>query len=213
MNVLDTVFAKVYDRMAEPMERRGLSTWRRQLLADLKGSVLEVGAGTGRNLELYPEAVTSLTLTEPSPPTLAKLREHAARVRPDATVVPAAAEDLPFGAASFDAVVTTLVLCSVDDLDAAIHELRRVVRSDGRLVVVEHVAVAGGPSLPQRVWEPAQKVFGRNCHLTRDIRAALERGGFDTSQVVDAKIPGGHPAMFPGIKGIALPVLPGSQPA
>lgn len=206
MNVLDAVFAKVYDRLSEPMERRGLGEWRRQLLGDLSGSVLEVGAGTGRNLEVYPDAVTSLTLTEPSEPMLAQLREHAGRVRPDADIVAASAEDLPFDAASFDAVVATLVLCSVDDLPAAVRELRRVVRPDGRLVVIEHVAAPGGPTLPQRVWEPAQKVFGRNCHLTRDVRSALEAGGFSTGQVVDAKIPGGHPALFPGIRGIAVPV-------
>lgn len=206
MNVLDALFAKVYDRISEPMERRGLTKWRQQLLGDLSGSVLEVGAGTGRNLEFYPAAVTSLTLTEPSAPMLAKLRDHAADVRPDADVLAAPAEDLPFDAASFDAVVATLVLCSVDDLPAAVRELRRVVRPVGRLIVVEHVAATDGPSLPQRVLEPAQKVFGRNCHLTRDVRSALEAGGFDTGQVVDAKIPGGHPALFPGIRGIAVPV-------
>lgn len=208
MNVLDTVFATVYDRMTAPMERSGLAERRQQLLSDLSGSVLEVGAGTGRNLESYPDAVTSLTLTEPSGPMLTKLRAHVTKVRPDAEVIEASAEDLPFEAASFDAVVTTLVLCSVDNLDKAVHELRRVIRSDGRLVVVEHVAASGGPSLPQRMWEPAQKVLGRNCHLTRDTRRALEAGGFDTGGVVDATLPGGPALMFPAILGIALPVLP-----
>ena len=208
MNVLDSLFARFYDRLNAPFERRGMAERRTQLLGDLSGEVLEVGAGTGRNLDRYPETVASLTVTEPSAPMLDKLRQRVAEVRPETTVIAAPAEGLPFGDASFDAVVTTLVLCSVGDLDASVAELRRVVRPDGRLVVIEHVGQAGGPSLPQRVWEPAQKVICRNCHLTRDIRSALEAGGFDTGQVVDAKIPGGHPALFPGIMGIAVPVGP-----
>lgn len=205
MNVLDSVFARFYDRLSEPVERKGLADQRRQLLGALSGSVLEVGAGTGRNLQFYPAAVTSLTLTEPAPAMLSRLRAEAAKRRPDAVVVEAPAESLPFDDGAFDAVVTTLVLCSVDDLDTAARELRRVVRGDGQLVVVEHVATAGGPSLPQRLWNPAQKVLGRNCHLTRDVRAALERAGFDTGGLIDTTMPGAPAAMFPVIRGIATP--------
>lgn len=206
MNVLDSLFAKFYDRLSEPMERHGLAEHRSQLLSDLSGEVLEVGAGTGRNLDIYPDAVTSLTLTEPSAPMLDKLRQRVAELRPEATVVAAPAERLPFEDASFDAVVTTLVLCSVDDLDAAAVELRRVVRPDGRLVVIEHVAAKGRASTFQHVWQPAQKVLGRNCHVTRDTRSALEKAGFDTGQVVDFTVPGAPAALFPGIVGIAQPV-------
>lgn len=204
MNVLDSVFARLYDRLSEPIERKGMADRRRQLLSDLAGDVLEIGAGTGHNLEVYPPDVT-LTVTEPSAPMVTKLRENLDRFRPDATLVQTQAEDLPFDDASFDAVVTTLVLCSVDDLTAAIRQMRRVVRPDGRLAVIEHVATSGGASLPQRVWEPAQKVLGRNCHLTRDIRTALEAGGFDTSGIIDIAMPGAPPALFPAIAGVALP--------
>ena len=204
MNVLDSLFARVYDRLSEPVERSGLAERRRQLLSDLSGDVLEIGAGTGRNLAFYPADVR-LTVTEPSPPMVAKLREHLERARPEAALVQAPAEHLPFEDASFDGVVTTLVLCSVVDLDAAVREMRRVLRSDGRLVVIEHVATAGGPSLPQRVWQPAQKVLGRNCHITRNTRAALEAGGFDTAGLVDITMPGAPAALFPAIVGVALP--------
>ena len=206
MNVLDSIFAKLYDRISEPMERNGLTEQRRNLLGSLTGDVLEVGAGTGRNVALYPESVATLTLTEPSPPMVGKLRDHLAEVGSQATVVAAPAERLPFDDASFDAVVTTLVLCSVDDLDGAIAEVRRVLRPDGRLVVIEHVATTGGPSRLQRLWNPAQHVLGRNCHLTRDIRSALNRGGFDTSAVLDAVLPGAPAALFPAITGIAVPI-------
>lgn len=187
------------------MERKGLAQRREQLLADLTGDVLEVGAGTGDNLAFYPQAIR-LTVTEPSAPMVARLRTRLEQVRPQATLVQAPAEDLPFDDASFDAVVTTLVLCSVDNLRAAARELRRVVRPDGRLVVIEHVAATGGASLLQRGWQPAQKVLGRNCHLTRDTRAALATAGFDTAGVVDEVMPGAPSAMFPTIVGVALPV-------
>ena len=206
MEVLDSIFARFYDRLTEPVERKGLATHRRQLLSSLDGEVLEVGAGTGANLDLYPPGV-SLTLTEPSRPMIAQLRQHlAASGRMGVRINQAPAEKLPFDDASFDAVVTTLVLCSVDDLPAAVAELRRVLRSDGRLVVIEHVATSGGPSLPQRLWQPAQKVLGRNCHLTRDTRGALEAAGFDTGALVDVTLPGAPASMFPAIIGVAAPV-------
>lgn len=204
-NVLDSLFARFYDRLTRPMERHGLAGQRQQLLGGLAGSVLEIGAGTGANLGSYPEAVTSLTLTEPSPPMIERLRQRVAGSDRDAEVVLAPAEDLPFDDAAFDAVVTTLVLCSANDLDAAARELRRVLRPDGQLVVLEHVATAGGPSLPQRIWDPAQHVLGRNCHLTRDTRAALDRAGFDTSTLVDGVMPGAPAVLFPTISGVATP--------
>ena len=206
MSVLDSIFARAYDRLSEPMERKGLAEHRRQLLGGLSGAVLEIGAGTGRNLAFYPDAVTSVTVTEPSPPMVSRLRAQVEQTRPDTVVVEAPAENLPFDDASFDAVVTTLVLCSVTDLDAAARQLRRVVRPDGQLVVIEHVATKGGPSLPQRVWDPVQHVVGRNCHVTRDVRTALERAGFDLGGVVDATMPGAPAVMFPIILGVATPI-------
>lgn len=206
MDVLDSVFARFYDRLTEPVERKGLAATRRQLLTSLDGEVLEIGAGTGANLDLYPDGV-ALTLTEPSHPMIARLREHlAGSGRVGTRISQAPAEELPFADASFDAVVTTLVLCSVNDLGAAAAELRRVLRRGGRLVVIEHVATPGGPSLRQRAWQPAQKILGRNCHLTRDTRTALETAGFDTSVVVDGRLPGAPASMFPAIVGVAVAV-------
>ena len=205
MSILDSVFARFYDRLTEPTERKGLAELRRQLLSGLSGSVLEIGAGTGHNLPFYPETVTSLTLTEPSAPMYSRLRERVTRDEIDAVVTDAPAENLPVEDDSCDAVVTTLVLCSVDDLDGAVKELRRVLRPDGQLVVIEHVARSGGASLPQRVWDPVQHVVGRNCHVTRDTRAAVERAGFDTGTLVEGVMPGAPGVLFPMISGIAVP--------
>lgn len=209
MQILDTAFAKLYDRISAPLERRGMAEQRAQLLRGLAGDVLEVGAGTGANLAHYPAGVT-LTLTEPLPQMVQRLRPRAEQERPGTRVVQAPAEHLPFDDASFDAVVSTLVLCSVADVDQAVAELRRVLRPDGRLVVVEHVRASGRALTVQKVWEPAQKVIGRNCHMTRDIRAALQRGGFDTSSVADRDMPGAPSALFPAIAGVATPT-PGAN--
>ena len=185
MNLLDAVFARVYDPMMSKVEQKRLHEHRRQLLGALHGDVLEVGAGTGLNLDVYPDTVGSLTLTEPAAPMMKRLQAKVAQERPDADVVLAPAEHLPFDDASFDAVVSTLVLCSVPDMDAALAELRRVLRPGGPLVLFEHVA-ADDPRTArmQRVFEPVQKVFGRNCHLTRDTRSAVEAAGFDASGVI-----------------------------
>ncbi|MPZ72301.1 MAG: methyltransferase domain-containing protein [Nitriliruptorales bacterium] len=203
MNVFEQLHARFYDSVTAPMERRGLAERRVRLLEGLEGDVLEIGAGTGANLEAYPEAVTSLTLTEPSAPMAQRLRTHVAAERPDTTVVKAAAEDLPFADASFDGVVSTLVLCSVDDPGVAVSEIRRVLRPAGRLAVLEHVVSSGRGRILQRAWEPAQKVIGRNCHMTRDTRRFLEIAGFDTTRVVDTNIPGLPHTVFPVISGIA----------
>ena len=205
-NALDSLFARVYDRLMVQTEEKGLGDLRSQLLSGLNGDVLEIGAGTGANLRAYPATLRSLTLTEPTRQMAARLRDKAKEIRPDATIVEAPAEDLPFDEKSFDAVVTTLVLCSVDDVDAAVGQLRRVLRPDGQLVVIEHVAKTGGPSLPQKIWDPVQHVVGRNCHITRDTRSALESGGFDTGALVDGAMPAAPAMLFPTISGIAVPV-------
>ena len=202
MNILDHAFARFYDTLAGPMERKGLADRRAQLLGALEGDVLEIGAGTGANLAVYPGGLT-LTVTEPSAPMAERLRERVASDRPDTTVVEAPAEQLPFADASFDEVVSTLVLCSVTDPHAAVAEIRRVLRPGGRLVLIEHVVAKGRGRYAQRVWEPAQKVLGRNCHVTRDTRQTLETGGFDTSSVVDIAMPGAPESVFPAISGIA----------
>ena len=108
---------------------------RAELLADAHGRVLEIGAGTGLNARHYP-AAAEVTFTEPDP-------AMARRV----PMLLAPAESLPFADASFDTVVSTLVLCSVSDLDRAVAEIRRVLVPDGRLLFLEHVRAADGSRL------------------------------------------------------------------
>ncbi|HVF41492.1 MAG TPA: methyltransferase domain-containing protein [Pyrinomonadaceae bacterium] len=132
-------FAADYDRRMRPLERVGLGRLRARILSEIpEGSrVLEVGAGTGMNFPFYPRACTAACV-EPSREMI--VRANAKSDRPEgALLVQARAEELPFGAGSFDAAFATLVFCSVASPARAFAELRRVVRAGGRVALLEHV--------------------------------------------------------------------------
>ena len=131
MSLRSRVFAAMYDGQMRRAEKAGLSDTRKALVTQAAGTVLEIGAGTGGNLRLYPPAVTSLTVTEPDVFMLKRLERRAEAEAPAATVLRAPAEDLPFEDAAFDTVVSTLVLCGVDDQPRAVREIRRVLRPGG----------------------------------------------------------------------------------
>jgi ubiquinone/menaquinone biosynthesis C-methylase UbiE len=203
MSLLDRAFAATYDWMLAPVEKRGLAELRERLLRPLTGKVVEIGAGTGLNLSHYSSAVTELTLVEPSEEMAARLRDRVARLWPKAHVLVASAEALPLPDGSADAVVSTLVLCTVGDPAQAAQELRRVLRPGGTLVLLEHVHAPGGWGRAQRALEPFTRLLGRGCHLTRDTRATLAQAGFDVSAVEERRLPG-MPRLFrAGIVGQA----------
>jgi ubiquinone/menaquinone biosynthesis C-methylase UbiE len=131
--------ARIYDPFLALGERRGMATWRAELLAQASGRVLELGAGTGLNLPHYTDAVQELVVSEPDAAMSRRLRRRVSRAGSAAVVVAAPAERLPFDDASFDTVVSTMVLCTVTDARAAVREVRRVLRPDGRLLFIEHV--------------------------------------------------------------------------
>ena len=163
--------ALLYDPFLALGEHLGMAARRRELLAPLHGRVLEVGAGSGLNLPHYPAAVDDLVLTEPEPAFHARLRRRAGA----ATIVEAPAEALPFPDESFDFVVSTLVLCTVADPAAALRELRRVLRPDGRLVFIEHVR-SDSPRLARwqdrlaRPW----RAFAVGCRCNQPTLELLE---------------------------------------
>ena len=136
------LFAALYDRGLKATEEGGLGRMRAELLAGAGGRTIELGAGTGVNLDLYPEAVTELVLVEPDPHMGKRLRERLERSAREATIAPNPAEDLPFASDSFDTAVATLVLCTVPDPAAAVAELERVLKPGGRLLFIEHVRAA-----------------------------------------------------------------------
>jgi ubiquinone/menaquinone biosynthesis C-methylase UbiE len=182
-----------------------MAAHRRSLLSAARGDVLELGAGTGANLLHYPDAVSAITATEPDAAMRRRLARKPAGGRPVA-VVDAAAERLPFEDASFDTVVTTLVLCSVDDPAAALSEARRVLRTDGRLLFIEHVAAPGRAGLWQRRLQPVYGRLAAGCHLHRDSERAIIDAGFRIESIDRFIPPGRSGQMFPHIQGVAVPV-------
>ncbi len=173
-------FARAYVRTAEAADRRGATEHRKRLLDGLGGVVAEIGAGHGLNFRHYPTTVTEVIAIEPEP----TLRNAAARAAAGASVpvrvIPGVAEALPIGDASVDAVIASLVLCSVRDQGQALAEIHRVLRPGGQLRFYEHVI----PNRqPKRLLLQAMdhsglwpKVAG-GCHPARDTTTAIERAG------------------------------------
>jgi ubiquinone/menaquinone biosynthesis C-methylase UbiE len=133
------LFARFYDGAMKQLEREGGAELRHNLLAHARGRTLELGAGTGLNLEHYPEAVTELTLTEPDPHMLKRLQRRLEESGREATITQAPAERLPFDAGAIDTVVSTWTLCTVDDPEAVLAEVARVLSAGGRFLFLEHV--------------------------------------------------------------------------
>ena len=200
--------ATIYDRFMQGMERACGDAWRRELVGDLRGDVLEIGAGTGRNLDHYRE-VKRLVLAEPDPHMRRRLvekRESAAglSVAREVEIVPWEAELLACDAASFDAVVCTLVLCSVRDPAQCLGEIRRVLRPGGKLYFIEHVASEDRARLAwQRRTEPVWKVVAGNCHLCRDTAGSIEAAGFAFDKITRESARKALPIVRPTIRGVA----------
>jgi ubiquinone/menaquinone biosynthesis C-methylase UbiE len=179
-------FARTYIRGSGTAERRGATVHRRQLLAGLRGVVVEIGAGHGLNFPHYPAEVTEVVAIEPEP-TLRNAAEAAAAGAPaPVRVLAGVADELPLGDESVDAAVTSLVLCSVPDQLRALAEVRRVLRPGGELRFYEHVVPRRQPKrfllqVADRsgVWP---RVAG-GCHPARDTVAAIESAGFEIDSV------------------------------
>src|SRR6266540_1751711 len=174
------VFARMYARMAADAEGRGAADHREEMLAGLRGRVIEVGAGTGLNFGHYPAAVDRVVAVEPEP-VLRKLATEAARqAAVPIEVVDGVADALPAEDASFDAAVASLVLCSVSDQGRALAELARVLRPRGELRFYEHVrSEQPREARVQRAVDVFWPLFGGGCHTSRDTVGAMERAGFD----------------------------------
>lgn len=198
-------FSAVYDRGFKASEEAGLRDMRRDLLSQARGRVLELGAGTGLNLDLYPDSVQDLILTEPDPHMTKQLRKKLAQSSRRVEVIEAPAEKLPFDDDSFDTAVVTLVLCTVPDQAAALQEIRRVLKPDGRFLFLEHVR-SRNPDLAkwQDRLEGPWRFLGDGCHCNRDTVSAISTAGFQLGDVERPEFPKGPPLVKPMAKGSAL---------
>ena len=203
MGLRSRFFAFTYDRFSKGSEEAGLAEMRKNLIASASGDVLEIGGGTGANLGYYGAGVESLTVTEPEPPMLKRLERKAREQNSQATVLRAPAEDLPFEDASFDTVVSTLVLCGVDDQPRAVRELRRVLRPGGRLVFIEHVR-SDNPRLAkmQDRMNPVNR-FLVCCDCNRSTLDTIRSTGFEVTELEQTELPKAPPFVRPLILGTA----------
>jgi ubiquinone/menaquinone biosynthesis C-methylase UbiE len=198
-------FSGLYDRCMKGTEEAGMREMRRELLAEAKGRTLELGAGTGLNLELYPEAVSELVLLEPDPHMTRQLRDRVSGSSREAEIVETSAERLPFPDSSFDTAVATLVLCTIPDPEAALAELGRVLKPGGRLLFIEHVR-AEDPGLArwQDRLERPWRFLGDGCHCNRDTVATISASRLELESVERGQLPKAPPLVRPLAHGSAV---------
>lgn len=172
------LFSYPYDLFMYSQERLGLWKLRRKTVASVEGRVLEVGVGSGLNLRHY-EKVSELIGIDPDPVLLRRARKRMRGLRFPVRLQAADAQQLPFADNSFDTVVSTLVFCTVPDAGRGLREIRRVLRPEGQVRLLEHVR-SENPRMARfqdfilPVWK---RVFG-GCHPNRDTVARLKESGF-----------------------------------
>ena len=189
----ERLVAAGYDRLSAGVEREVFGPRRHELLAEARGRVLDIGAGTGANLPHFPWRAgrqLDVVLLDPSAGMLERARRKAAQLALNVHSVNRPAEQLPFAAQSFDTVVFTLALCTIGDPVAALREARRVLRQSGRLLVFEHVrAHEPGVARWQDRLDPLWRRLNNGCHLNRDTRTAIEHAGFEFEHVDELEEP------------------------
>jgi len=195
-----TCFAVLYDPFLWLGEHAGMRRHRRELLGRARGRVLEIGAGTGLNVPHYPAGLDELILTEPDAAMSKRLRE---RSDGRASVVAASADDLPLADASVDTVVSTFVLCTVEDPAATLREIRRVLRPDGQLLLIEHVRSDNriGAWCQRRLRTPWSR-FACGCRCDQRTVELLRTAGFHT-ELRPARWRAMPPLVRPVVVGLA----------
>jgi ubiquinone/menaquinone biosynthesis C-methylase UbiE len=199
-------FAAIYDKMLASEEKKYLGAIREDMLKDVSGDVLEVGAGTGANFQYYRKGAHVVAI-EPDPYMLQRAQERAANAAVDIDLRQVAADQLPFPDAAFDFVIATLVLCSVSDPRKVLSEIYRVLRPGSEYRLYEHVRYRnpiGG--LVQDAVTPVWQWFGAGCHPNRDAERLVRESGFE---VVSAQrlthVPPVPPMIFvrPNLRAVA----------
>jgi ubiquinone/menaquinone biosynthesis C-methylase UbiE len=203
MSLGERIFARTYDRFSANAEKACFSAHRRSLVAGVQGDVIEIGGGTGANLPHYGDGVATLTLTEPSRPMIARLLRRIDEYAPDAKLLRAPAEDLPFEDDSFDVAVSTLVLCAVDDQPRALKELRRVLRPGGRLLFMEHVR--SEEARLARMQDRMNRINNivAHCDCNRPTLDSIRAAGFSIEKVEHGTIAKAPPFVRPLVVGVA----------
>lgn len=208
------VFAALYDPLLWLGERLGMATRRQELVGRARGRTVELGSGTGLNLRHYPGELDELTLTEPEAAMRTRLARRLRREGSRARVLDAPAERLPFADATVDTVVSTLVLCTVDDPGPVLREVERVLQPGGRLLFLEHVR-SRSPRLSR--WQDhlagPWRRFAEGCHCNRDTLGLIRACGLELGDVQETSWRGMPPIVRPLIVGTATKAVHGRDRA
>jgi len=174
------VFPVILDHV---MQFDSMMEARQKLLADVAGHVVEVGFGTGLNLPFYGKGVLSLTAVDPNQGMNRLAEPRIAQAKFPVMHRQISAEKMPFESDSVDAVVSTWTLCSIPDVNAALAEIKRILKPTGTFYLVEHGL---SPNRQLAKWQnrltPVQKVIADGCHLNRDMKKIVEQAGFEWVQ-------------------------------
>jgi SAM-dependent methyltransferase len=177
-------FARAYERVSSESERRGVTAHRGRLLSGLAGRVIEIGAGNGLNFAHYPQAVTEVVAVEPEDQLRARAEQAAARAAVPVHVLAGHIDALPAEDHAFDAVVVSLVLCSIPDLVHGLTEIRRVLRPGGELRFYEHVrSTRPLRRTAEDLITPLWRRCAGGCHPNRRTDQAITAAGFQIEQL------------------------------
>lgn len=194
-----------YDLWFAASEAAGLSDLRRRHLAPAIGATLEVGSGTGLNLAHFPATVTELTLTEPDRTMAHRLAARRSQTALTTRLLRVRGESLPFADRSFDTVVSTFALCTVDDPQRTLAEARRVLRPGGTLLFLEHVR---SKNVRLRRWQdrlaPAWRVVSVGCRCNQDTLSLLRSARFEIIRLDEGNLPKAPPLWRPYVVGEAV---------
>jgi len=195
------IMAQIYDPFCWLGEAAGMKRRRRVLLSEAHGRVVEIGAGTGLNFEHYPDGITDLVVTEPVAAMRRRLARRLQRRYYPTRIVDASAEHLPLPDASVDTVVSTLVLCTVDDPERALREIARVLRPDGQLLFIEHVRASSRfLAACQDRLEGPWRHFAGGCRCNRATIELMRACGFNVAATED---------VWRGMPAIVRPLIVG----
>jgi ubiquinone/menaquinone biosynthesis C-methylase UbiE len=179
------------------MRQKTFTPYRQRVLSAASGRILEIGVGSGANLPFYADAVTAIVALDPSPRLLSMARERATTAARPVELIEAYGERIPLDANSIDTVVTTWTLCSIADVGAALHEMRRVLKPSGQLLFVEH---GQAPEPRVRRWQdrltPMWRRVAGGCHLNRPIRQLIEDAGFQIEHLENSYMDGPRPMTY-----------------
>ena len=181
--------------------------YRRRALEPARGETLEIGFGTGLNLPYYPEAVTKLTAIDSENMLEDRVEKRVAACPFPVTRMRLDAQGrLPFEDRRFDTVVTTLTLCSIPDTAAALAEIRRVLKPEGRFVFFEH-GRSDDPKVARRQdrFNPIQKIIGAGCNMNRKINDMIGNAGFEITTLDRFLLPNAPRILAEMYRGVAKP--------